>query len=383
MAPEERLTDAGVFLPVDASEDCSEPESLGMADQSDELVTNSHWAGHIGEVGLKKLVEEENDVDTICFSKPLDTSPACKGSELPDENHLGNLALVPLRTLSEDHLENTALVPHVTQGEESLENMALFPHVPQSLSMQALKERLKVKLKEKLKPKLRLNYFKHRQDSPAQVIPRILTEEVAFPHQNGEAALVAHYAHMKPFVSNVTPLKVLPAGVKTDPEQRILDNPPFFSLGREPTGQLVVANVSNGRKKAGNKTSQMSRVNRFAESILQFVGERSVPEKLIRGALGNNPDISKAIRLLLSEKRLKRLGDGGKGCAYVYVRTDLTEAKPKTKVLGQVGINAQALTIEREFVRELERRFPATNQIDSNVWNRCGRMQGDHLQCDV
>ena len=171
-------------------------------------------------------------------------------------------------------------------------------HTSLSCSMQALKERLKDKLKEKLKPKLRLNYFKHRQESSSQVIPWVSTEEVALPNQNEGAAHVAHYDHMKPFVSDVTPLKVLPAGVKTEPEQGILDVPsPFFSLGREPTGQLMVATVSNGRKKAGNKTSQLSRVNRFAESILQFVGERSVPEKLIRGALGNNPDISKAIRL--------------------------------------------------------------------------------------
>lgn len=164
--------------------------------------------------------------------------------------------------------------------------------------MQALKERLKDKLKEKLKPKLRLNYFKHRQESPSQVIPWVPTDEDALPHQIGEAAHEAHFAHLKPFVSDVTPLKVLPAGVKTEPEQGTLDAPsPFFSLGRESTGQLVVAKVSNGRKRAGNKTTALSRVNRFADSILQFIGERSVPEKLIRGALGNNPDISKAIRL--------------------------------------------------------------------------------------
>lgn len=164
--------------------------------------------------------------------------------------------------------------------------------------MQALKERLKDRLKEKLKPKLRLNYFKHRQESSSQIIPWVSTEEVTPPNQNGESAHVAHYAHIAPFSSDVTPLRMLPAGVKTEPEQGVLDVPsPFLSFGREPTGQLVVTNVSNGRKKAGNKTSQLSRVNRFADSILQFVGERSVPEKLIRGALGNNPDISKAIRL--------------------------------------------------------------------------------------
>jgi len=67
-------------------------------------------------------------------------------------------------------------------------------------------------------------------------------------------------------------------------------------------------------------------------------------------------------------------------------RTDLGEAKPKTEELEAVDIHAQALTIEREFVRELERRFPATNILDSTLWNvldGCGRMQGDRLQCDV
>jgi hypothetical protein len=167
-----------------------------------------------------------------------------------------------------------------------------------SCSMEALKERLKDKLREKLKPKLRLNYFKHRRESSSQVVPWVPTKGVALSHEDGEAAHVAQYAHMKPFVNDFTPLRVLPAGVKSEPEQGTLDpTSSFFSLGRESTGELVVANVSNGRKKAGNKTSQLSRVNRFAESILQFVGERSVPEKLIRGALGNNPDISKAIRL--------------------------------------------------------------------------------------
>jgi len=360
MAPEERALDTGICLPADACEERSERESLGMTERSDGVDAghvNGHCAGQVAEAIMKGPSEEENVVDTICSSKPLDTSPACadtsKGSELAGENLVGNMTLVP--------------------------------HVNHRLSVQALKERLKDKLKKKLKPKLRLSYFKHRQESSSQVIPWISTKEVTPPNQNGDAASVAYYADIKPLSSDVTPLKT--AGVKTEPEEGVLDvPPPLLSLGREPTGQLVVANVSNGRRKAGNKMSQLSRVNRFADSILQFMGERSVPEKLIRGALGNNPDISKAIRLLLSEKKLKRLGDGGKGCAYVYVRTDLTEAEPKTKELDPVDINAQALTIEREFVRELERRFPATNILDSTVWNvlnGCGRMQGDHVQCDV
>jgi hypothetical protein len=114
-----------------------------------------------------------------------------------------------------------------------------------SCSMEALKERLKDKLREKLKPKLRLNYFKHRRESSSQVVPWVPTKGVALSHEDGEAAHVAQYAHMKPFVNDFTPLRVLPAGVKSEPEQGTLDpTSSFFSLGRESTGELVVANVS-------------------------------------------------------------------------------------------------------------------------------------------
>lgn len=160
-----------------------------------------------------------------------------------------------------------------------------------------MRERLKDKLKEKLKPKLRRN-LKHRQELTPPVIPLVPRQGVALSNRNGESALVEHQDYKKPFTSDVATLKVPTAGVKTESEEGVLAVPSsFFSLGKEPTGQLVLANVSNGRKKAGNKTSQLSRVNRFADNILQFVGDRSVPEKLIRGALGNNPDVSKAIRL--------------------------------------------------------------------------------------
>jgi len=39
------------------------------------------------------------------------------------------------------------------------------------------------------------------------------------------------------------------------------------------------------------------RAERFAHQILRFIREMTVPEKIIRQALGNNPDTSKALRL--------------------------------------------------------------------------------------
>lgn len=41
----------------------------------------------------------------------------------------------------------------------------------------------------------------------------------------------------------------------------------------------------------------LRRTERFTHQILRYIGEMTVPEKLIRQALGNNPDTSKALRL--------------------------------------------------------------------------------------
>ncbi|CAM6094112.1 unnamed protein product [Calypogeia fissa] len=45
----------------------------------------------------------------------------------------------------------------------------------------------------------------------------------------------------------------------------------------------------------------------------------STAEKFIREAFGNNPDTSKALRLLLTQRKVHRVGDGGRGKAFVYV----------------------------------------------------------------
>lgn len=41
----------------------------------------------------------------------------------------------------------------------------------------------------------------------------------------------------------------------------------------------------------------LKRAERFSHQILRFIGAMTVPERLIRQALGNNPDTSKALRL--------------------------------------------------------------------------------------
>lgn len=166
-----------------------------------------------------------------------------------------------------------------------------------------LKERLKEKLKETLKPKLTHN-LKKRQNEPPQLT------SMSHGHGNDLASkamvlLGANDPHGGPESSDVLPLKSLPEGAKIKTEQNINGSSPFHPLEKESPGQAVqeivrslgVSGRSIGRKKAGSKAPKETRVNRFADNILHFVGDRSVSEKLIRGALGNNPDTSKAIRL--------------------------------------------------------------------------------------
>lgn len=74
--------------------------------------------------------------------------------------------------------------------------------------------------------------------------------------------------------------------------------PAMSSLVEEnqsPPRRPKFAGPSSGAKKGRRKPE--TRVERYARTILKFVGAGSVPEKLIRLTLGNNPDTSKALRL--------------------------------------------------------------------------------------
>ncbi|CAM6108435.1 unnamed protein product [Calypogeia fissa] len=79
-----------------------------------------------------------------------------------------------------------------------------------------------------------------------------------------------------------------------------------------------VLSKSRGRRMMPRKDT---RVQGLAKRILQFVRDGSTAEKFIREAFGNNPDTSKALRLLLTQSKVHRVGDGGRGKAFVYVVT--------------------------------------------------------------
>lgn len=64
-------------------------------------------------------------------------------------------------------------------------------------------------------------------------------------------------------------------------------------------------------------------------------------------------------------------------------RTDIMDNKEEPEVLHQLEGNARALTVEREFVLELGRRFPATCELDPFIWKRFGRMHADGDQAQL
>ncbi|KAH7387181.1 hypothetical protein KP509_16G009700 [Ceratopteris richardii] len=72
------------------------------------------------------------------------------------------------------------------------------------------------------------------------------------------------------------------------------------------------------RSKKTKALGRQTRVQRCAKQVLDFVGKDTIREKLIRQALGNNPDTSKALRLLLDQRKLGRIGGGGRRDPYKY-----------------------------------------------------------------
>lgn len=70
------------------------------------------------------------------------------------------------------------------------------------------------------------------------------------------------------------------------------------------------------------------RKNRDVGTLLKFrctaiqkflLDQTTGSEKSIRGVFGNNPDTSKALRLLVKEHKVKRFGSGGRSDPFVYM----------------------------------------------------------------
>ncbi|KAJ0246747.1 hypothetical protein HA466_0172450 [Hirschfeldia incana] len=72
-------------------------------------------------------------------------------------------------------------------------------------------------------------------------------------------------------------------------------------------------------KKKKNESSRSSSIRRRAKDILEFLSSASSSDEVhIRQILGNTPDTSKALRMLLRMEEVKRFGTGGRLDPYIY-----------------------------------------------------------------
>nr|XP_025883462.1 uncharacterized protein LOC104644366 [Solanum lycopersicum] len=78
----------------------------------------------------------------------------------------------------------------------------------------------------------------------------------------------------------------------------------------------------------GKRNSQLTKelnpkappyLRRRAEAILRVLSHGSISEIRIRQLIGNSPDTSKALRMLLRQGKVKRSGAGGSSDPYTYV----------------------------------------------------------------
>ncbi|KDP26055.1 hypothetical protein JCGZ_21088 [Jatropha curcas] len=65
-------------------------------------------------------------------------------------------------------------------------------------------------------------------------------------------------------------------------------------------------------------------MRRQAEAILKLLSRGSSSEVRIRQVLGDSPDTSKALRMLLKQEEIKRSGTGGRQDPYIYKDEDLS-----------------------------------------------------------
>ncbi|OMO71344.1 hypothetical protein CCACVL1_18283, partial [Corchorus capsularis] len=73
---------------------------------------------------------------------------------------------------------------------------------------------------------------------------------------------------------------------------------------------------SNQRKRSSGGSTH---IGRRAEAILKLLSGGCFPEFYIRRLLGDSPDTSKALRMLLKKEEVKRSGTGGHKDPYIYM----------------------------------------------------------------
>ncbi|KAL3137140.1 hypothetical protein ABBQ32_006710 [Trebouxia sp. C0010 RCD-2024] len=87
---------------------------------------------------------------------------------------------------------------------------------------------------------------------------------------------------------------------------------------------LAGGNANARTPHKGSSAQPVTRVQRFGASILHYLhdklkaGKKETLESVIRRDFGNNPDISKALRMLVAEKNVMRVGKGGRADPFTY-----------------------------------------------------------------
>ncbi|GLT74477.1 hypothetical protein SLA2020_462720 [Shorea laevis] len=71
-------------------------------------------------------------------------------------------------------------------------------------------------------------------------------------------------------------------------------------------------------EKSRKKRDGSGRLRRRAEAILKLLSGRGFSEVTIRRVLGDSPDTSKALRMLLKQEEVKRSGTGGRHDPFIY-----------------------------------------------------------------
>ncbi|KAG0483655.1 hypothetical protein HPP92_011739 [Vanilla planifolia] len=103
------------------------------------------------------------------------------------------------------------------------------------------------------------------------------------------------------------------------------------SASSEHPRSRVVSSKRERRQREKYSVTLPKGVQRMAEAIVGYLSTQWVSEAVIRAALGNNADTSKALRLLLRRGEIKRSGCGGKTDPFQY--TIVAERHEETNCL--------------------------------------------------
>ncbi|CAH2063834.1 unnamed protein product [Thlaspi arvense] len=82
--------------------------------------------------------------------------------------------------------------------------------------------------------------------------------------------------------------------------------------------QISYKKMRVDEKKRKKESSRSNSIRRRAKDILEFLSSASSSEVHIRQILGDSPDTSKALRMLLKMEEVKRFGTGGRLDPYIY-----------------------------------------------------------------